>query len=150
MNGNYHIAQANIARMRASQDDPLMTGFVERIEPLNALADSAPGFVWRFKEEDGDVTAAEVFGDDRILFNLSVWKSIEALEAYVYQSGHVSAVQKRARWFERWSKPPLVLWWIDSGHIPNVMEARQRFERLWRDGPSRQAFTFRTRFQRMD
>ena len=30
----FHLAQANIARMRAPLDDPLMEGFVARLESL--------------------------------------------------------------------------------------------------------------------
>jgi hypothetical protein len=132
--------------MRAPMEDPLMEGFVTRIESLNALADNSPGFIWRLQTEDGDATAVRVFDDELILFNLSLWESIEALEAYVYQSSHVSVVQKRAEWFERPSKSPLVLWWVDAGHIPTEEEAEQRLEMLWQNGPSPKAFTFRTRF----
>jgi len=142
-----HLAQANIARMRAPKEDPLMDGFVTRIAALNALADSSPGFIWRLQTEEGDATSIRVFDDELILFNLSVWESIEALEAYVYQSNHVAVVQKRAEWFERPSRSPLVLWWVDAGHIPTEEEAEQRLEMLWQNGPSAEAFTFRTRFE---
>jgi len=128
-------------------EDPLMEGFVNRLDSLNALADSSPGFVWRLQTEEGDATSLRVFDDELILFNLSVWESIEALEAYVYRSNHVSAVQKRAEWFERSSKSPLVLWWVESGHIPTEAEAEQRLEMLWQNGPSPEAFTFRARFE---
>ena len=132
--------------MRAPLDDPLMQGFVDGLEPLNALADSSPGFVWRLQTEDGDATSVQAFDDELILFNLSVWESIEALEAYVYQSNHVAAVQQRAEWFERPTKSPFVLWWIDAGHIPTEAEAQRRFELLWQNGPTLSAFTFRSRF----
>jgi hypothetical protein len=132
--------------MRAPLDDPLMAGFVARIEALNALADAAPGFVWRLQTEEGEVSPVATFSGERVLFNLSVWASIDALEAYVYKSNHLSAVQKRAEWFERPEKSPLVLWWIDAGHIPTEQEAEERFKSLWKSGPTPQAFTFRTRF----
>lgn len=148
MTRRLHLAQANIARMRAPIDEPLMEGFVARLEPLNALADSAPGFVWRLQTEEGDATSVRAFDDELVLFNLSVWESIEALEAYVYRSDHVVALRKRAEWFERPRKSPLVLWWIDAGHIPSEEEARQRFELLWDNGPTPEAFTFRNRFDR--
>ena len=150
MTRGYHIAQANIARMRAPKDDPVMAGFVARIETLNALADASPGFVWRLQDEAGDATSVQAFDDERILFNLSVWESIDALEAYVYRSDHVAALRQRADWFKRPDKAPLVLWWIEAGHIPNVAEAEQRFETLWRDGPGKDAFTFSARFARDD
>ena len=36
---SHHLAQINIARMLAPLDDPLMAGFVEQLDPVNALAD---------------------------------------------------------------------------------------------------------------
>ncbi|MDH3532832.1 MAG: DUF3291 domain-containing protein [Gammaproteobacteria bacterium] len=143
---HYHLAQANVARMRAAMDDPRMQGFVARLEPLNEIADTSPGFVWRYETAEGDTTEAEVFEDELILFNMSVWESVEALEQYAYRSQHVEAVQRRAEWFQRMDKSPLVLWWIAAGHLPTVLEARQRFDKLWQDGPSAEAFTFRHRY----
>lgn len=141
----WHVAQANIATMRYSMDDPRMAGFAERLDPLSELADASPGFVWRYETPDGDTTEAEVFGETA-LFNLSVWESLEALESYVYRSAHVEAVRKRADWFERGDRAPLVLWWVEAGHRPSVHEARERFELLWSEGPVEDAFTFRNRF----
>lgn len=129
-------------------DDPLMAGFVARLERLNALAERAPGFVWRLQTDDNDATAKRLFEDELILFNLSVWESIEALEAYVYASDHLQAMQQRAQWFERPKKPSLVLWWIDAGHVPDEQEAKDGFLRLWNNGPGPEAFTFRKRFAR--
>ena len=149
MTGRFHLAQANIAHMRAPLDHPLMKDFVARLEPLNALADRSPGFVWRLESEEGEVSTVARFSGEKVLFNLSVWESIEALEAYVYETNHVAAVRKRAEWFERPSKSPLVLWWIDAGHIPTEREAEQRFEMLWQNGPSEDAFTFSSRFENM-
>lgn len=147
MPDSYHLAHANIARMRAALDDPVMAGFVERLEPLNALADSSPGFVWRLQDEDGDATAIRVFDDERVLFNLSVWRSIQDLEAYAYRSAHVDAVRARGEWFERMAKPGLALWWLVAGELPTVEDARRRFELLWEQGPTPEAFTFRNRFE---
>lgn len=123
-----------------------MAGFVERLEPLNALADTSPGFVWRLQTEEGDATEIDVFGDELVLFNMSVWESVEALETYVYKSHHVNAVQKRTKWFERPEKSPLVLWWIEAGTLPTIEEGKARLEKLWADGPTAEAFTFRHRF----
>ena len=123
-----------------------MVGFVSRLEPLNALADASPGFVWRLQTEEGDATEIDVFGDALFLFNMSVWESIQALEAYVYKSGHVGAVQRRTQWFEKPSKSPFVLWWIEAGHLPSIEEGKERLELLWERGPTRDAFTFARRF----
>jgi len=131
-------------------EDPVMAGFVERLEPLNALADASPGFVWRYQTDEGDATEVRVFNDELILFNMSVWESVEALENFVYRSNHVEALQKKAEWFERASRATLALWWIEIGHVPSVEEAKDRFDVLWRDGPSAEAFTFRDRFPAPD
>ena len=127
-------------------EDPVMAGFVERLDVLNALADASPGFVWRYQTEAGNATEVRVFDDELILFNMSVWESIEALDAYVYHSDHVRAVQKRAERFERAGCSPMVLWWIEAGHIPSVEEAKGRFDLLWENGPGPDAFTFRNRY----
>lgn len=142
----HHLAQVNVATGRAPLDDPRMAGFVARIEPLNALADSMPGFVWRLQTDDGDATAIRVFDNPRILFNLTVWESIDALEAYVYASDHLHALRRRSDWFEKPGRAALALWWIPAGHLPDEHEAKARLESLWRDGPTPRAFTFRQRY----
>lgn len=150
MNSHYHIATANAAQMRGSYDDPVMAGFVAYLEPLNALADRSPGFVWRLQDENGDATSIRLFDDPLVLFNMSVWESIDSLQDYVYKSNHVKAVQQRGDWFKPPSRPPFVVWWIPAGHIPEPEEGRQRLQQLWDNGPTAQAFTFRHRFDPPD
>jgi hypothetical protein len=50
----YELAQVNISRLLAPIDSPLLKQFVDALDPVNAVADSAPGFVWRLQTEDGD------------------------------------------------------------------------------------------------
>ena len=142
----YHLATSNIARMLGAYEDEVMAGFVARLEPLNALADSSPGFVWRYQDESGDATEIRVFDDQKILFNMSVWESPEALQQYAYHGEHLEALQSRAKWFARATRPSMVLWWVRVGHIPTVEEAKEHFEILWRDGPGAAAFTFKEQF----
>src|SRR5579859_7036478 len=82
----YHLAQVNIGRVLAPLDDPLMDGFVSRLDGINAIADASPGFVWRLQGESGNATDVRVYEDERILINMSVWESLEALTAFVYAS----------------------------------------------------------------
>jgi uncharacterized protein DUF3291 len=70
-----HLAQINIARMLAPIDDPLMAEFAAQLVPVNALADEAPGFVWRLQTESGNATGIKVYDDDRIIVNLTVWET---------------------------------------------------------------------------
>jgi heme-degrading monooxygenase HmoA len=142
----YHVAQCNIARVRAPLDSPLLAEFVAALEPINQLADQAPGFVWRLQTEDGDATAIRPFVDDRIMVNLSVWESIEALSAFTYSTTHRDVMRRRRQWFEKVDDAYLVLWWVPSGTVPTISDAKARLEHLRRHGPSAEAFTFRSPF----
>jgi hypothetical protein len=141
----HHLAQVNVATLRAPLDSPELAGFVAQLEPINALADASPGFVWRLQTEDGDATAIRAFDDQRIMVNLSVWTSLAALRDFVYASRHLDVMRRRREWFHRMDLY-LALWWVPAGTIPTVAEASQRLELLGRRGPSPDAFTFRAPF----
>ena len=127
-------------------DDPSMADFMSQLDAVNATADEAAGFIWRFIEDDDGAEVGRVFGEQKLLFNMSVWESVESLEAWAYSGRHLDVVRQRTKWFESQARSPLVLWWIDTGHRPGVAEAKERFQRLWEKGPSSNAFTFRRRF----
>ncbi|MFC4121087.1 DUF3291 domain-containing protein [Nonomuraea zeae] len=139
-----HLAQLNIAHLRAPIDSPQLAEFVALLEPVNALADEAPGFVWRLKESESDPTATVIheYGD-HLLVNFSVWESREALWDYVYRSAHLGVLRRRREWFLRAVEPYMVMWWVPEGHIPSLAEAMRRLERLKAEGPSPEAFTFK-------
>ena len=138
---DYHLAQLNVARMRAPIDSPQLAEFVANLERINALADQAPGFVWRLQSEEGDATALRPFGDD-MLVNMSVWEDPESLRNYVYQSAHVEIMRRRGEWFERLEQPYTVLWWLPTGTIPTLEEADERLGQLRQSGPTAAAFSF--------
>jgi Domain of unknown function (DUF3291) len=146
----FHLAQVNIGRLRAPLEDPIMEGFRSQLDPINALADRSPGFVWRLQTEDGNATAIRPFDDERMAINMSVWESLEALQQFVYRSEHVGPLRNRMQWFEPIEAPILALWWIPAGQIPTVAEAQERLEHLKERGPSPYAFTFRTPFPSPD
>ncbi len=138
---DYHLAQLNIARMKYAIDAPEMADFVARLDDVNALADQAPGFVWRLQTDDGDATAIDFFGAD-LLVNMSVWQDLESLRDYAFRSAHKQLLAQRHRWFDRMQEAYAVLWWIPAGSIPTLAEAGERLESLRRDGPGPRAFTF--------
>src|SRR6266516_4488771 len=111
----FHLAQVNIGRLRAPLDDPIMEGFRSQLDPINALADGSPGFVWRLQTEEGNAMAIRPFDDDRMAINMSVWESLAALQQFVYRSAHVGPLRDRKQWFESIEGPILVLWWIPVG-----------------------------------
>lgn len=150
MNTNFHVAQVNIATARAPLDDPLLAGFVARLEDINALADAAPGFVWRLQTEAGDATSLRPYDDERILFNLSVWENPDALRAFVYKSAHAGVMRQRKSWFERFDGAYYALWWVPTGHIPSIVEAKERLQYLRDHGESAYAFSFAKLFPAPD
>jgi len=142
----FHLAQANVARMRAPLEDAVMEGFRSQLDTINALADRSPGFVWRLQTDEGNATAIRAYEDERILFNMSVWESLDALHDFVYRSRHAGPLKDRRSWFEPIEGPILVLWWIPAGHIPSIEEAKERLALLGARGPTPEAFTFRNPF----
>jgi hypothetical protein len=140
----YHLAQLNVGTARGASDSPVMAGFMAGIEPVNALADAAPGFVWRLEDGDGPgATALRPCGPN-LLINLSVWETLAALRDFVYRNGpHLDYMRRRREWFDRMPEEHLALWWVPAGHIPSLDEALSRLELLRRNGPSPLAFTFR-------
>ncbi|AXK38154.1 DUF3291 domain-containing protein [Crenobacter cavernae] len=142
MEDRFQLAQVNIARAKAPLDHPIMKGFVDRLDHINALAEQSPGFVWRLQTEVGDATAIKAFEDQLIIVNLSVWDSFESLKSYVYTGEHVTLIKNKKSWFDPLNAPSLALWWISEGHIPTVESAKARLEALQEKGSTPEAFTF--------
>lgn len=143
----FQLAQINIAKALAPLNDPSMTGFTSQMEMLNHLAEQTTGFVWRLQGADGLGSAyVRAYEDERIIVNMSVWESLEALQHYVYRTDHRRAFRDRRKWFEPIVQPAVALWWIPAGNTPTVAEGKERLEALQRDGPSPYAFTFRHPF----
>jgi len=143
----YRIAQVNIGRTKAPLEDPQMAGFVARLGEINALADGSPGFVWRLQTPEGNATYLRPYDDDRILINMSVWETVEALKHYVYQTAHAELLRQRHVWFDKMTSMYVALWWVPANHIPGVDEAKKRLAYLDEHGPTQFAFTFKKLFQ---
>lgn len=138
------LAQLNIARMRFPMDSPGMASFVDQLADVNAGAESAEGFVWRLKDEDGPgSTTYRILGDDDLIVNLSVWRDLDALRAFVIgHDQHRGALQDRYSWFERATEPMTVCWQVEEGHLPPLEEAEEMLLRLRAKGPSAEVFPF--------
>jgi hypothetical protein len=142
-----HLAQLNVARLRAPIDDPIIDDFRINLSRINSLAEASPGYVWRLQDESGDATSIKPFGDELEIVNLTVWQSIDALADFTYHSGHVDFLRRRREFFEAPRQPILCLWWIPARTIPTVEEAIGRLAHLRAHGPTPTAFTFRHRFE---
>ena len=126
-------------------DDPKLADFVGGSASINAIADQAPGFIWRYQPVGVDTFNIRPFEDQSIYITLSVWESIEAFKNFVYKTHHAAFLKRRTEWFSP-LEPHLVLWWIPKGHIPTVDEAKKRLEILKARGPCPEAFDFSRTF----
>ncbi|MCX5560713.1 DUF3291 domain-containing protein [Streptomyces sp. NBC_00038] len=142
----YELAQVNIGRLKAPLDSPQLKDFVEALDPVNAVADAADGFVWRLQSDSGDATDVAVFDDEWLIINMSTWRDANALTAFMYQGQHRELLARRRDWFERLEEAMVALWWVPAGHRPTVAEAEERILHLREHGPSAYAFTLRKSF----
>ena len=66
-----HLAVFNIARLRAPMDDPLIDDFRNNLDPINALAEQSPGFVWRLQDDSGNATNITPYADPMVITNMA-------------------------------------------------------------------------------
>lgn len=143
----YHLAQVNVAKLRAPLDHPEMADFVAQISDINAKADEDPGFVWRLRSEGADdATSIRAFDDEMVLITLTVWRSLEALSHYVYHGAHAGIMRDRRRWFVKTNQPILALWWLPIDQVPTVEQAKERLAHLREHGSTEYAFSFHRSF----
>jgi hypothetical protein len=147
----YHLAQINIGRFRLPVDHPANAEFMNALDHVNAIADASDGFIWRLVGDSGNATDIEVIADDPLLLaNMSLWRDVAALGAFVYrQTDHLTYMRRRKEWFE-----PMdvfqALWWVPAGHVPSVCEGLAKIDLLKTLGPTPAAFTFRMTFAAPD
>jgi hypothetical protein len=142
----HYLAQINIARLVAPVGDPRLADFVAQLDPVNRLADAAPGFVWRLQSSSGNATDIAYGDDPLVIVNMSVWESLAALRDYTYASRHIEVFRDRAKWFERMDQPHYSLWWVPAGHVPTVAEGKERLEHYRVHGATEFAFWFSQTF----
>lgn len=136
-----HLAQLNIGRLLAEPGDPRVAAFIDAIDRVNALGKRSPGFVWMMEGSGGPGnTDAKIDGDPRFIFNLTVWRDVESLEAFVWTTVHRSFYERRGEWFETLGDRHFVMWWVPAGHRPDLAEGLDRLARLRAEGPGEGAF----------
>ena len=139
MSEGWHIAQINIATFRVPRSEPVNASFDAALDEVNALAEAAPGFIWRMQGEgDSD--------DPGVSINMTVWRSIDDLAAFAYRNTtHRGVMRRRSDWFI--DMPVyLALWWIRAGEIPTLQQGLSKLDLMKRIGPSANAFDFKTVF----
>jgi hypothetical protein len=132
------LAQFDLVKPRYPKTDPRMSSFYESTRYVNNLAEQHPGFIWRELNED-QALLDELWGKG-YLYTLSVWTSPESLKDFLYKTPHNEFRKRGAEWFLPVSKPRVVMWWVEEGHIPTLKEAHEKMQILYEVGPSYQAF----------
>jgi Domain of unknown function (DUF3291) len=137
-----HIAELNIGRLKYPVGDPRIADFVDNLGRINAMADRMPGFVWRLIGDGSNDGALDirVFDDPMMAVNMSVWKTVEDLEKFVWQTVHQRFYQRKHEWFDALKSHHLVMWFVPDGHVPTLEEAKARLEHLNEHGNSDHAF----------
>jgi Domain of unknown function (DUF3291) len=146
----WRLAQMNIGRLVGPKGDPRVQPFFDALDRVNAMAESAPGFVWRLKTEAGNATDLQSTPDPLLIVNMSVWADADALFNFVYRSAHTPEMARRREYFTAFEGAYQALWWVPEGHLPTIADGLSRLWMLDRYGPSPMAFTFKARFPEPD
>jgi Domain of unknown function (DUF3291) len=139
----HHLAELNIGRLVAEPGDPRVAEFMAALGRVNGLGRRMPGFVWMMEGSGGPNTGntdTKLDGDPRFVSNLTVWQSIETLEAFVWNTVHRQFYERRSEWFEVLGAMHFVMWWVPAGHRPSLEEGLERLDHLKANGDSDQAF----------
>jgi len=145
----YHLAQCNIGKLIEALDHPDTAEFVEGLDPINAIAEASPGFVWRLTDDDGGSSSyveVEGLNDPKAIVNYSIWEDLESLKTFMFKTHHVDFLRRRKDWFEPSTEATSACWWIAAGEIPSVDEAYRRVLTLRQDGPTDQAWPINSPF----
>ncbi|BBH45428.1 DUF3291 domain-containing protein [Pseudomonas sp. KU43P] len=136
------LAQFDLVKPKFPRDDRKMDEFYNNVDYINKLAESSRGFIWREVNEDQD--KLDTLWGEGYLYTLSLWKDVWSLKNFLYKTPHAEMILSRHNWFQPIEHPRIVLWWVDSGHIPTLEEAHRRLIWLYENGPSYQAFNLKS------
>jgi hypothetical protein len=144
----HHLAELNVGRLLAPTDDPRVAEFMGALDRVNGLGKRMPGFVWmmegsgapHLRKPGTGNTDVKIDGDPQYVSNLTVWESVETLEAFVFNTVHRQFLVRRAEWFGVLGQMHFVMWWVPQGHRPTLDEGLQRLTLLRDQGPGEMAF----------
>ena len=140
---NTHIAELNIGRLIAPDDDPRVAEFMEAIDKINGLGKRMPGFVWMMEGSGAPNTGntdTKLSSDPQLVTNMTVWEDVASLENFVFNTVHKQFYDRREEWFEVLGRQHFVMWYVQDGHKPTLDEALERLAYKEKHGDSDHAF----------
>jgi hypothetical protein len=127
------VAFTTFAILKAPPGDPAVQGFFDRLPETFGAADAFEGFVARSTRDPvtlrhswGDPVQPRFYDPARhagVVFTLSLWRSLEPVNAFAYSGVHGEALRHRLEWFLEPEWPSYAAWWVDDGHVPDWHEA---------------------------
>lgn len=135
-----HLAELNISNWKVDPASKDAAGFVNNVGRINSLAGRSPGFVWRKVNEERDANGFNALGGPKTLMTMSVWETALDLESFVWNTVHKQIYQNKSQWFDQLESHHLVMWWVNEGEMPSILEAKTRLDYLNSHGDSDYAF----------
>jgi len=137
------LAQLNIAEMIEPMDSDRMKDFVDSLDIVNEQAEASEGFIWRYQDDDEAVVMdRSIFESDMLIINLSVWKDEKSLKDFIYSGNHLKVYKRKKEWFRKMKQAYVVLWQVEEGHTPDLVEAKQKLDHYRLHGATDEAFGF--------
>lgn len=134
------IAQMNWGRLLYPLSDPRMAEFDASLAHVYDLAERHPGFIWRIPDAAAGAELQELGLGERMSATVSVWRDVEALKDYTFNSAHGEYLRRADEWFEKVDGPQLVIWEVVPSCQPSFAEAFDRLEMLNTRGPTKDAY----------
>ena len=123
-----------------------MSGFSDRIQPINQLAEQADGFVWRYTETYAAREIGPPWNNPLLFFNMSVWRDVDSLQGFVRSPRHIDIMRSRSQWTLPLPEASMAMWWIDDATRPAVDDAVRAISSIAESGDTQRAFTFNRLF----
>ena len=137
------IAQMNWGKLKYPLMDIKMTEFRESLSEIYRLAENYPGFIWRIPDHQSELQLFDLGFDKLISSTVSVWKDIESLKDYTYNSLHGVYLKRSLEWFKKIDGPQLVIWNVENDDQPTFKESFYRLEHLKNNGPTDYAYAWK-------
>ena len=134
------IAQMNWGKLKFSLKDKRMAEFAASLNKVYNLAENHQGFIWRISDSQCQLQLSNLGFDKFISSTVSVWKDLDSLRDYTYNSLHGIYLKRSSEWFKKIDGPQLVIWNVEDDYQPTFRESFDRLEYLKNNGPSDYAY----------
>ncbi len=134
------IAQMNWSKLKYPINDKRMIEFSNSLDAIYSLAENYSGFIWRISDEEAEKQLIELGFDELTSSTVSVWKDLNSLKDYTYNSLHGVYLKRSSEWFEKIEGPQLVIWNVKNNNQPTFRESFDRLNYLKDNGSSDYAY----------